>query len=80
MRLYIDDVMAAEARFKTQSGHYAICGEGLCIGRDGGDAVSKAYESQYPFRGGAVLKVVYDVADDVYVDIEQKFAAAIARD
>ena len=80
MRLYIDDKVAAEGQFKTQSGHYALAGEGLCVGRDSGDAVSSAYKPQFPFTGGKVVKVVFDVADDVYVDIEQKFAAALARD
>jgi len=27
-----------------------------------------------------ILKVVYDVGDDVYVDMERKLAAALARD
>ena len=62
------------------NGHYAICGEGLCIGRDSGDPVSKEYSPQFPFSGGTVVKVVYDVADDVYLDVETRFAAAIARD
>jgi len=80
MRLYIDDTVVAEAQFKTQSGHYALCGEGLCIGRDSGDAVSSAYTPQFSFTAGKIVKVIYDVADDVYVDVERRFAAALARD
>src|SRR4029077_10641609 len=33
-RLYIDDEVVAEAPLKTQPGHFALCGEGLSIGRD----------------------------------------------
>jgi len=80
MKLYVDDDVAAEKPFRTQSGHYALAGEGLCVGRDSGDAVASAYTPQFPFSGGAVVKVVIDVADDVYLDVERRFAAAIARD
>jgi arylsulfatase len=80
MRLYVDDSLAAEGPFRTQTGHYSLCGEGLCIGYDGGDAVSSEYAGNFLFSGGQVLKVVFDIADDVYVDIERKLAAAMARD
>ena len=62
------------------TGYYALCGEGLCIGYDGGDAVSSLYTPQFPFAGGEIIKVVFDVANDAYVDVEQHLAAAIARD
>jgi hypothetical protein len=81
MTLYVDDQVSAEAPFRTQSGHYALCGEGLCVGRDSGDPVSSDYGTKNAFNGGGqVVKVVYDVADDVYLDMERKFAAALARD
>ncbi|MET0655035.1 MAG: arylsulfatase [Pseudoxanthomonas sp.] len=80
MKLHVDDKVATAAQFRTQSGHYAICGEGLCVARDSGDAVSSAYVPQFPFTGGRVVKVVYDVADDVYENVEKRFAAALARD
>jgi arylsulfatase len=52
----------------------------LCIGYDSGDAVSTEYKPKFPFSGGRVVKVIYDVADDVYIDLERKLAAALARD
>src|SRR5262249_18823829 len=42
-RLYVDDDVVAESRLKTQPGHFALCGEGLTIGRDSSDPVSKEY-------------------------------------
>jgi arylsulfatase len=30
--------------------------------------------------GGRIVKVVFDVADDAYIDVERHFAAAMARD
>ena len=38
------------------------------------------YNSKFPFAGGQIIKVIYDVADDAYVDVERELAAALARD
>jgi hypothetical protein len=46
----------------------------------GGDAVSSEYKPRIEFTGGRIVKVVFGVADDAYIDIEQHFAAAMARD
>jgi arylsulfatase len=80
MKLHVDDEVVAEDEFRTQSGRYALCGEGLAIGRDAGDAVSSEYGAGFIFSGGKIEKVIFDVADDQYVDIEREFAARIARD
>jgi hypothetical protein len=80
MKLHIDDKVVAEGDFRTQSGRYALCGEGLAIGRDAGDPVSSEYGSGFHFSGGKIEKVVYDVADDAYIDVERELAAAMARD
>ncbi|MBT2495201.1 arylsulfatase [Microbacterium sp. ISL-59] len=78
--LYIDDEAVASARFRTMAGHFALCGEGLCIGYDGGDAVTSGYAPGFGFTGGDLRKVIFDVADDVYIDVERHLAAAMARD
>jgi arylsulfatase len=80
MTLHIDDKVAASAEFRTQSGHYALAGEGLAVGYDSGDRVSAEYDSKFAFSGGQIIKVIYDVGDDVYVDMERQLAAALARD
>lgn len=80
MTLYVDEEPVAHAPFRTQTGRYALCGEGLCVGRDSGDAVSSEYRPQFPFTGGRVVKVIFDVADDVYIDLERQLAAALARE
>jgi hypothetical protein len=59
---------------------WSVVGEGLCIGYDGGDAVSSEYTPKFVFTGGKIIKVVFDVADDAYVDVERELTAAIARD
>jgi arylsulfatase len=80
LRLHIDDQVVAEGELRTMTGHFALCGEGLCIGYDGGDAVSSTYTPKFEFTGGEIKKVVFDVADDAYVDVERHLAAAMARD
>ncbi|WP_285106680.1 arylsulfatase [Promicromonospora sp. MEB111] len=81
LRLWIDDEMVAEQEIRTVLGHFSLCGEGLCIGYDSGDAVSSAYAgSRFELTGGTIHKVVFDIADDAYVDAEAHLRAAMARD
>jgi hypothetical protein len=76
----VDDKVVAEGEIRTNASRYSLCGEGLCIGYDGGDAVSSQYQPKFEFTGGRIVKVVFDVADDAYLDVEQHLAAALARD
>jgi len=80
MALHVDKKSLAKADFRTQSGHYSLAGEGIAVGRDTGDPVSREYKAGFPFRNGEIAKVVYDVGDDGYVDLELRLAAAMARD
>ena len=80
LKLYIDDQVVAEGELRTMTGHFALCGEGLCIGYDSGDAVSSLYTPSFPFSGGEIVKVTFDIADDAYIDVEAHLAAAMARD
>jgi arylsulfatase len=79
-KLYIDDKVVAEGDMRAIAGMFSLCGEGLCIGYDSADTVSKEYRKNFAFSGGEIKKVIFDLADDAYVDIEQQFAAAMARD
>jgi len=56
------------------------CAAKDCVGYDSGDAVSSEYKSNVRFTGGTIAKVVFDVADNAYVDVERHMAAAMARD
>jgi arylsulfatase A-like enzyme len=78
--LYVDTERRAEGPMRTMTGRYSLCGEGLSIGYDSGDPVSKEYGVRFAFEGGRITKVVYDIAQDVYVDQERELAAAMARD
>ncbi|BDC70541.1 hypothetical protein KAREA_04560 [Prescottella equi] len=79
--MYIDDKQVGEQKIRTVLGHFSLCGEGLRIGYDGADPVSSAYpEPRFEFRGGEIAKVVFDIADDAYIDVEKHMQAAMARD
>jgi arylsulfatase len=81
MKLYVDDKVVANGDFRTQSGHYALAGEGIAVGRDSGDPVSHEYGPGFEFTGGEIHKVIYDLsARDAYVNLEQRMAAKLARD
>ena len=42
--------------------------------------MSNEYGSKSQFTGGTIKKVVVDVADDAYVDVERHMQAALMRD
>jgi arylsulfatase A-like enzyme len=79
-KLHIDDQTVAEGPWKTQPGQFALAGEGLSIGRDTGDSVSKEYTPDSEFTGGRILNVGISIAEDAYVDLERDFLAGLARD
>lgn len=57
-----------------------FAGEGLAIGYDSDDPVSREYGPKFAFTNGEIKKVIYDVAGDGYVDLERRMAAVLARD
>lgn len=79
-QLYIDDAVVAEGPMRTQPGHFTLSGDGLCIGYDSEDRVSKEYDGSYEFTDGVILGVGFDVGEDVYLDLEKEAIGAFARD
>jgi len=80
MKLYVDGKVVEEKAFRTQAGHYSLSGEGLCVGRDSGDPVSKLYKANFDFKGGKIVKVIYDVSNDAYENVEHEFKVKMARE
>jgi arylsulfatase len=72
MTLHVDDKAVAARQFRTQSGHYALVGEGLAVGRDSADPVSAEYTSGFVFTCGRITTVTYDIGDDAYLDLERR--------
>jgi arylsulfatase len=79
-RLHVDGTIVDEADFRTQSGRCGLCGEGLAVGHDAGDAVSSEYGAGFTFSGGRIEEVIFDVAEDACIDTKRELAAAMARD
>ena len=78
--LYVDDQAVASGPMRTQLAQFTLCGDGLCVGRDSADAVSKEYTSPARFKGGTIVQVEVNVGDDQYVDLEKQAMAMLARE
>jgi arylsulfatase len=82
LTLHIGEKQVGEGRITTQPGKFAIGGEGLNIGKDGGEPVTDDYPGNYPwpFVGGTIAKAVIDVSGTPFVDLAAEARAAYARD
>ena len=78
--LYVDDQIVATGEMRAQVGKFTLCGDGLCVGFDSADAVSRSYRTPFTFTGGKILGVAVDVSDESYLDLETEALAALARD
>jgi len=76
----IDEETVAGGPICTQSGMFALCGDGLRVGRDSSDPVSKEYGAVIAFEGGMSQGVAVSVGSDIYLNREKQAAAAMARD
>jgi arylsulfatase A-like enzyme len=76
-KLYIKDKVVAEGPLKTQAGKFTLSGDGLCIGFDSGDAVSKEYKTPGTFKGGMIQFVGVTVEKSDYKDLEQEARRAM---
>ena len=82
LSLYHGDRKVGEGRIKTQPGYFSLAGEGLCVGRDSGEAVTDDYpgESPHRFTGGTIKRVAVDVSGEPYLDLERQAQAMLARE
>jgi arylsulfatase A-like enzyme len=82
LSLYHGDRKVGEGRIKNQPGDFELAGEGLCVGRDSGDAITEDYPGERPYRftGGTIKRVVVDVSGEPYVDLARQAAAMLARE
>jgi hypothetical protein len=72
--------VVATGPMRTQAGLFTLGGDGLCIGYDSGDAVSREYKAPGRFRGGIIQFVVVSVEKAQYLDLERQVQAAFNRD
>ena len=53
-KLYVNDKEVAQGPMRAQVGKFTLVGDGLCVGYDSGDPVSKLYKSPGEFKGGTI--------------------------
>ena len=82
LSLYYGDRKVGEGRIKNQPGYFELAGEGLCVGRDSGAAVTDDYPGERPYRftGGTIKRVAIDVSGEPYLDLERQAEAMLARE
>jgi arylsulfatase len=78
--LYVNEEVVAQGDMKTQLGKFTLSGDGLCIGRDSGDAVSEEYKTPGTFKNGTIQAVGVTVERAQYLDLEKLAAGAMAVD
>lgn len=78
--LYVNENIVAQGDMRTQAGKFTLSGDGLCIGRDSGDAVSGDYRVPGNFKGGTIFFVGVTIEKNQYLDLEKLAAAALAVD
>jgi len=82
LSLYINEDKVGEGKIKTQPGKFSLAGEGLNVGKEGGEPVTEDYPGTSPwaFVGGTIHQATIDVAGDPWIDLEKEVVAAFARD
>jgi hypothetical protein len=81
LAIYLNDEQVGEGNIKTQPGRFSIAGEGLNVGRDGGEPVTGDYPGEYPWPfTGTVKRVVVDVSGELKIDHEVEAHAMIMRE
>jgi arylsulfatase len=82
LQLHIRQELVGEGRIKTQPGKFSLSGEGLNVGRDGGEPVTDDFPggSPWAFTGGTIKRVFVDVSGDPFVDLAKEAAAMFLRD
>ena len=70
------------AAVKKEPGKFSLAGEGLNVGRDGGEAVTDDFpgDSPWAFTGGTIKRVFVDVSGDPFVDLAKEAQAMFLRD
>ena len=79
-KLYVNDKEVASGPMTVQVGKFTLVGDGLCIGWDSGDPVSKQYKPGFDFKGGNIHFVKVSTGKELYADMEKDLARAFATE
>ncbi len=79
-KLYINDKEVATGAMTAQVGKFTLVGDGLCVGYDSGDPVSKLYNSPGEFKGGTIAFVKVSTGKEQYLDLEKEAQRAFSKE
>ena len=82
LTLHAGEEQVGQGRIKTQPGKFSLAGEGLNVGREGGEPVTEDYPGDAPwaFVGGTIHRAAIDVSGTPFVDLAEEARMAFARD
>lgn len=81
MKFYINDKQIAKGPMTAQVGKFTLVGDGLCVGYDSGDPVSKLYTTKTSeFKGGTIAFVKVSTGKEQYLDPEREAQRALCKE
>lgn len=80
VKLYVNDKEVSTGAMTAQVGKFTLVGDGLCVGFDSGDPVSKQYKSPGEFKGGTIFFATVSTGKETYLDLENEAARAFAKE
>jgi hypothetical protein len=79
-KLFINDKEVAKGPMTAQVGKFTLVGDGLCVGFDSGDPVSKQYKSPGEFTGGVISFARVSTGKEQYFDLEKEAQRAFRKE
>jgi arylsulfatase len=79
-KLFINDKAVATGAMTAQVGKFTLVGDGLCVGFDSGDPVSKQYNSPGEFEDGEISFVTVNTGKESFLDLEREAARALKKE
>jgi arylsulfatase A-like enzyme len=79
-KLFVNEKEVAKGTMKAQVGKFTLVGDGLCVGYDNADPVSKHYTTNNSFKGGTISFVKMSTGKESYNDLETEAARAWAKE
>jgi hypothetical protein len=79
-KLFVNDKEVAKGLMTSQVGKFTLVGDGLCVGFDSGDPVSKQYKSPGEFKGGIISFAKVSTGKEQYLDMEREAARAFRKE
>ncbi len=81
LAIHINDEKVGEGKIRTQPGRFSLAGEGLNVGRDGGEPVTPDYPGKRPWVFTSTVKrVIVDVSGELKINLEVEAYTMLIRE